>query len=257
MTAAPVIPWMGGKRRLAKHILPLFPQHQCYVEAFAGGAALFYMKEPCKTEVLNDINGDLVNLYRVLKHHLDEFVRQFRWSLTSRQMFEWLKMVPTDPMTDIQRAARFYYLQRNAFGARPTGQTFGYAPSAPPKLDFTRIGEELTEAHLRLSRVYVENLDWQTVVAKYDRDYTLFYLDPPYWQTAGYGSDFGLEQYQTMATQAKSIKGKMIISINDHPDIRHVFAGLTMKPVAINYTVGKTAKKAKELIICNWEGAAT
>ncbi len=87
MKANPLVPWIGGKSRLAKQILPLFPEHTCYVEAFAGGAALFFRKEPVKSEVLNDINGDLVNLYRVVQHHLEEFIRQFKWSLVSRQMY--------------------------------------------------------------------------------------------------------------------------------------------------------------------------
>ena len=74
----PIIPWMGGKRRLAKHLLPMFPEHSCYVELFSGGAALFFMRPtPAKVEVFNDINGQLINLYRVVQHHFDEFVRQF------------------------------------------------------------------------------------------------------------------------------------------------------------------------------------
>lgn len=85
----PLVPWMGGKRRLAKHILPLFPAHDCYVELFAGGAALFFMRDkPAKTEVLNDINGELINLYRVVQFHFDEFVRQFEWLTTSRELFQ-------------------------------------------------------------------------------------------------------------------------------------------------------------------------
>lgn len=84
-----IIPWLGGKRRLAKHIIPLFPEHECYVEPFAGGAALFFMKPEAHVEVLNDINGDLINLYRVVQNHLDEFCKQFRWSLV-RKIFDGL-----------------------------------------------------------------------------------------------------------------------------------------------------------------------
>lgn len=84
----PVISWVGDKRRLAKHILPLFPAHTCYVEPFCGGAALYFLKETSKVEVINDVNGELINLYRVIKNHLEEFVRQFKWALTSRQVFE-------------------------------------------------------------------------------------------------------------------------------------------------------------------------
>lgn len=76
LMSQPVIPWMGGKRRLVPKILPLIPSHDCYVEAFSGGAALFFMRpQPAKCEVLNDINGELVNLYRVVQHHLEEFLR--------------------------------------------------------------------------------------------------------------------------------------------------------------------------------------
>lgn len=128
----PIIPWMGGKSRLAKDIIPLFPQHTCYVEPFAGAAALFFKKEPAKAEVLNDVNGDLVNLYRVVKHHLEEFVHQFNFALVSRQMFEWAKMTHPETLTDIQRAARFFFLQRLAFGGKVDGQTFGTSTTTPP-----------------------------------------------------------------------------------------------------------------------------
>ena len=119
---------MGGKRRLAKHLIPLFPEHQCYVELFAGGAALFFLRpEKAKTEVLNDLNGGLINLYRVVQHHFDEFVRQFEWTLTSREVFARLQATPPESMTDIQRAARFFYLQHTAFGGKVTDQHFGTA----------------------------------------------------------------------------------------------------------------------------------
>lgn len=256
MPAAPIIPWLGGKRRLVKHILPLFPPHTCYVEPFAGGAALLFAKPESKVEVLNDINGDLVNLYRVIQHHLDEFVRQFRWSLVSRQMFEWTKMARPETLTDVQRAARFYYLQKLCFGARVTGRTFGTATTGRPGLNLLRIEEELSEAHLRLARVLVESLPWDKAVERYDRSHTLFFCDPPYWQTLGYGVEFGFEHYQRLAELMRSVAGKVIVSINDHPDIRAVFAGFPMSEVGIRYTVGgnNTAKPTKELIICNWEG---
>ncbi len=250
----PIIPWIGGKRRLAKHLLPLFPEHKCYVELFCGAAALFFMKEPAKTEVINDINGELINLYRVTQHHLEEFHRQFKHALVSRQIFEWLKMTHPETLTDIQRAARFFYLQKCAFGAKVKSQTFGTAPSTPPKMNLLRIEENLSDAHLRLSRCYIEHLSWDKCVAKYDRDYTLFYADPPYWDTEGYGVAFGMEQYEALAEVAKSIKGKMIISLNDHPKMRGVFADLNIQSVDINYTVGggSKAKRASELIIKNF-----
>jgi len=102
-------------------------------EPFCGAAAIYFMKNQTKVEVLNDINGELVNLYRVVKHHMDEFVRQFRWSLTSRQMYKWLQDTPEEILTDIQRAARFFYLQKNAFGGKVRRQTFGTATTSAPR----------------------------------------------------------------------------------------------------------------------------
>ena len=253
--ATPIVPWVGGKRRLAKRILPIFPAHECYVEPFAGGAALFFLKEPSDVEVLNDINGELINLYRVVKHHLEEFVRQFKWALISRQLYGWLKKTPEETLTDIQRAARFYYIQKMAFGGKVANQTFGTATTAAPRLNLLRIEEELSAAHLRLSRTYIEHLAWDECIRRYDRPHTLFYLDPPYWGTEGYGVDFGLEQYALMADLAKSIKGRMIVSVNDIPAMRQAFAGLEMERLEINYTVGGAGRSkgaAGELLIRNW-----
>lgn len=250
----PVIPWIGGKRRLAKQILPMFPAHTCYVEPFAGGAALFFLKPTSSVEVINDCNSDLVTLYRVLQHHLDEFVRQFRWALVSRQIYQWLKITPTETLTDIQRAARFYYLQKMAFGGKVANQSFGIAATDPPRLNLLRIEEDLSQAHLRLARCYIEHLDWQECIYKYDRPATLFYLDPPYWKTEGYGVPFGIEQYDRMAQILRSIKGKAILSINDHPDMRKAFKGLPTKTTSIKYTVGGNGRgqNRQELIIKNW-----
>ncbi|ELY6335795.1 TPA: DNA adenine methylase [Yersinia enterocolitica] len=250
----PIVPWIGGKRRLAKHILPLFPAHTCYVEPFSGAAALYFLKTPSKTEVINDINGELVNLYRVVKHHLEEFVRQFKWALVSRQIYKWLQDTPEETLTDIQRAARFYYLQKQAFGGKVADHTFGTSTTSAPRFNLLRIEEELSMAHLRLSRTLIEHLDWQQCIKRYDRPHTLFYCDPPYWGTEGYGVEFGLENYDHMAELARSIKGKMIISVNDIPEMRQAFDGLNIQTVDISYNLKVTGKASlrKELVICNF-----
>ena len=250
----PIVPWIGGKRRLAKHILPLFPAHTCYVEPFCGAAALYFLKTPSKIEVINDINGELVNLYRVVKHHLEEFVRQFKWALVSRQIFKWLQDTPEETLTDIQRAARFYYLQKQAFGGKVADHSFGTSTTSAPRFNLLRIEEELSMAHLRLSRTLIEHLDWHQCIERYDRPHTLFYCDPPYWGTEGYGVEFGLENYDHMADLARRIKGKMIISVNDIPEMRQVFNGLNMQSVDISYNLKVTGKPSpkKELVICNF-----
>ena len=255
--ALPIIPWIGGKRRLADRIIPQFPPHTCYVEVFAGGAALYFMRPPADVEVLNDVNGELINLYRVVKNHLEEFVRQFKWALSSREVFKWLQDTPTQTLTDIQRAARFFYLQQQAFGGKVDGQTWGTATTAPP-INLLRIEENLSAAHLRLSNASIENLDWYKCMERYDRPHTLFYLDPPYWETAGYGVEFEFEQYEKMAELMGRLKGKAILSLNDHPDIRRVFGRFQMDTTGIRYNVGGGGKavERKELIIYSWDREA-
>lgn len=248
---------MGGKRRLADRLIPLFPAHECYVEVFAGGAALFFMRpQPAPVEVLNDLNGDLVNLYRVVQNHLEEFVRQFKWALSSRQIFEWQKMARAETLTDIQRAARFFYLQQHAFGGKVSGQTFGTATTGPA-INLLRIEENLSAAWQRLAGTYIENLSWLDCAQRYDRAHTFFYMDPPYWQTAGYGLEFPFEQYERMAEFMHSCKGKVMVSINDHPDIREAFAGFHIERTDIRYTTANQrngqAEVTGELIIMNWK----
>ena len=256
----PIVPWMGGKRRLADRLIPLFPQHECYVEVFSGGAALFLMRPvPAPTEVLNDVNGDLVCLYRVVQNHLEEFVRQFKWALSSRQIFEWQKMTRPETLTDIQRAARFFYLQHHAFGGKVSGQTFGTATTGAP-INLLRIEENLSLAWQRLAGVYVEQLPWLACAERYDRPHTFHYMDPPYWQTEGYGVAFPFEEYERMAEFMRQCKGKVMVSINDHPDIRRVFAGFHFEQLNICYSVANQrqgkADVTGELIIMNWESDA-
>lgn len=252
----PIIPWLGGKRRLAERLIPLFPPHECYVELFCGGSALYFLRQvPAQVEVLNDINGELVNLYRVVQNHLEEFVRQFKWALSSRQVFKWAQQQQPATLTDIQRAARFFYLQHHAFAGKVSGQTFGTATTAPT-VNLLRIEENLSGAHLRLaSGTTVENLPWDDCARRYDRPHTFFYADPPYWETEGYGVPFEWDQYEKLAAFMAKCKGKVMLSINDHPDIRACFNAFTFHETDIKYSVANSHGKPKEsgeLVITNY-----
>lgn len=250
----PIIPWPGGKRRLAAEILPLIETpHRTYVEPFAGGAAILFLRTPAPVEVINDINGELVRLYRCVQHHLEELMRQFKWALVSREMFRWAQLQHVDTLTDIQRAARFFYLQKLAFGGKVTGQTFGASASSGPRINLLRLEEDLSQAHLRLSRVTVENLPWCECVDRYDKAETLFFLDPPYWQTIGYGGEFGLDDHAALAEKMASMKGRSVLTINDHPDMRKIYSRFKSKRMRTSYTVGGgKPKPAGELLLRNW-----
>jgi len=253
-----LIPWPGGKSRLAGQLLPLFDStHKTYCEPFAGAAAMLFLRpEPAKAEVLNDINGELVNLYRIVKHHLDELVRQFRWQLTAREEFQRLLATPAETLTDVQRAARFLYLQKLAFGGRVAGQTFGVDRQGPARINLLRLEEDLSAAHLRLARVTIERLPWRECMARYDGPDAFFFADPPYWQTAGYGVEFGLEQYSALADTMRAMRGRCLLTVNDHPDMRQAFAGFRIKRLTTRYSIGRSAaSKAQqrgEIAVLNW-----
>src|SRR5579885_2325246 len=108
------IPYIGGKNRLATKIVPMLPLHKTYVEPFAGGAQIFFHKPPSEVEVLNDIDGEVVNFYRVCQWHHRELVRFLRYWPASRKLHEWMARSDVGLLTDIQRAARFLYLQKNS-----------------------------------------------------------------------------------------------------------------------------------------------
>lgn len=258
MSVKTLFPWPGGKTRLLQHLLPLLSDnpHTCYVEAFAGGAALLFAREPAKIEVLNDTHGELVRLYRVVANHLDEFVRQFRWSLTSREMFRWCQMQHVDTLTDIQRAARFFYLQRHAFGGKVSGQSLGVGPTSAKSINLLRLEEDLSTAHLRLHRVVIEHLTWQQCIAKYDRPGVMFFLDPPYWETVGYGGDFGIDQYEQLADTMATLKGQAILTINDHPVMRRLFDRFPGRTVPISYTLGggKGVRRRERIYVAALKG---
>ncbi len=115
--------------------------------------------------------------------------------MTSRQNWDWLQRTPPEVLTDIQRAARFLYLQKLAFGGKVEGQAFGTATTSRPRFNIFTLEQDLADAHFRLANTYIEHLPWERAVEKYDRPHTLHYLDPPYWETEGYGVEFGFEQY--------------------------------------------------------------
>jgi DNA adenine methylase len=255
-----ILSWIGGKSLLAKEIIPLMPDHQCYCEVFAGAAWILFKKEPSKAEIINDINTDLVTLYRVIKHHLEEFIRYFKWVLVAREEFERFRAENPDTLTDIQRAVRFYYLVKTAHGSRTYKPTFGVSTTTAPRINLLRIEEDLSAAHLRLSRVVVENQAYSAFIDRYDRPHTFFYLDPPYFGCEDYYGKgiFAREDFQKLADQLAVLQGKFMLSINDTPEIREVFRQFHLREVQTRYSVGSANRgdKVQELLVMNYEPAS-
>lgn len=247
--------WLGGKSRLADRIIEKMPAHQTYCEVFAGAAWVLFKKPESKVEIINDINSDLTNLYRCVKYHLAELVAQFRWMLVSRDEFDRFLKTPADTLTDIQRAARFFYLAKTSFGARIVKPSYGISATGAPRLNLLRIEEDLSEAHLRLSRVFIECKPYDQVIKRFDKPGTLFYLDPPYWACEkDYGEGvFSREDFGRLAGLLDGLKGKFILSLNDKPEVRETFANFKIEAVKTRYSIsGSSKQEASEVLISNF-----
>lgn len=251
--------WMGGKSQLAPKIIPLFPEHHCYVEVFSGAAWVLFKKPESEVEVLNDINIDLVTLYRVVRHHLEEFVKHLKWLLVARDEFDNFIKAEPDTLTDIQRAVRFYYTVRTGYGSRVNNPTFSIGPARPSNFNLLRIEEDLSQAHIRLARVYIENRPYQNVIERFDRPDTFFYLDPPYFGCEDYYGKgiFAREDFVVLADMLARLKGKFMLSINDTPEIREIFGGFALRELELTYSVGvregERRKKVGELVVMNYQ----
>ncbi|MFM8332122.1 MAG: DNA adenine methylase [Candidatus Methylumidiphilus sp.] len=248
--------WIGGKSRLASTIIPLIPPHTCYCEVFAGGAWVLFKKEPSKSEAINDINRDLVTLYRCVKHHMVEVVRYFQFLLVSRDEFERFLKEEPDSLTDIQRAVRFFYLVKTCYGARIHKPVYGISRTGRPRLNLATLGEDLTAAYVRLQHVNIERLPYAEFISRYDGEETFFYIDPPYFNCENYYGEgiFSREDFGKLADQLAGIKGKFILSINDAPEIRKTFRQFNVRLVKTKYSVGggNKQKPVGELLFANF-----
>jgi len=250
------LPYIGGKNRLATKIISMLPEHITYVEPFAGGAQVFFHKPPSNVEVLNDLDFDIVNFYRVCQWHHDEFVRYLRFCVASRKLHE--LHVKTDPatLTDIQRAGRFFYLQKNSFGGLILKQKFHYGVVQPSNYNPARIPEVIEQTHKRLARVQIESLPYEQILQRYDRPTTCFYLDPPYWRRKLYRFNFSDADFQNLDQRLRALKGKFILSLDDHPEVRKLFGHWRLVPVDIAYTAKRDATtRHRELLIMNFDAS--
>jgi DNA adenine methylase len=246
--------YIGGKNRLATKIISLLPEHTTYVEPFAGGAQVLFHKKPSSVEVLNDLDFEIVNFFRVCQWHYEELVRHLRFCLVSRKLHELQLTANPETLTDIQRAARFFYLQKNSFGGLVLNQKYHYGVTQVPNYNPERISEIIEQTHQRLARVQIESLPYGKVLEKYDRPTTLFYLDPPYWEKRLYRINLTEEEFVEMERRLRGLTGKFILSLNDHPDVRRLFSAFHIQKATIAYTAKRRpGTRHSELLITNFK----
>lgn len=253
----PIAPYLGGKRILAKTIVPLIEKipHNIYCEPFLGmGGVFFRRRSRPKCEAINDINSEIVNMFRMIEKFPDYLSDMLKFKVCSRAEFNLMLATPPLLLTELERAVRYLYIQKNAFGGQTQHQAFGVATERAGRFNSARIIPQIHELHNRLAGVYIECLPYQDFVNRYDRTDTLFYLDPPYWGSEYYyGRDcFNKSDYDNLAKLLKGIKGKFIMSLNDVPQIREIFKDFYIQEVQTRYTMHQLKKPlASELLISN------
>lgn len=255
---APAAGYIGGKRNLAGRVVRILDglEHDAYAEPFVGMGGIFLRRRRRpRAEIINDISGDVATFFRVLQEHFPYFIDMLRFRVASRAEFERLKALPAERLTDLQRAARFLYLQRLAFGGKVTGRNFGVDVAQGARFNIAKLEPMLADIHERLAGVVIEQLPFAAFIQRYDRSGTLFYLDPPYWGCEGdYGADvFARGDFEALASQLAGIKGRFLLSLNDTAGVREVFGAFKLDQVDTTYSVGRAeGTKAAELLISNF-----
>jgi DNA adenine methylase len=245
--------YVGGKYRLANEIIKRFPPHKTYVEPFAGGAQVFFRKESSPVEILNDLDGEMVNFYRICQSHHGELIRYMHYMLLSRKWFQHLQKANPENLTDIQRAARYLYLQKVAFGGRVRSQSYGYFVTSANRFSPQKIPDLIEEAHQRLAGAQIECGPYEEILTRYDRPTTLFYLDPPYFGIKLYHHNLEKDDFIVLRDRLMKLKGKFLLSLNDTPEVRRIFSSFHIETVGITYSVQiKGERQHEEVLISNY-----
>ena len=253
---------MGGKSNSIKTIIPIIPEHKTYVEPFCGASWILFAKPQSKVEVINDINGDLINFYEVIRIQYENFIHRFDYVLKSKELFlDYRDTMSDKSLSPLERAFRFYYVNQNAFGGLIRYNSKGkcnspfcgspdYKHSNGNMWDF----EKINLAHERLKNVFIENDDYKNIIKKYDKDYSLFFLDPPYECKSGKYNGISSFDYNELLNQCRNIKGKFILTLNS--DFKDKFKEFYIMPNDVHYSIGCTSdssKYYKEIIVTNYD----
>jgi DNA adenine methylase len=240
---------VGGKTKLCKEIVSYFPEHRVYIEPFVGGGSVFLQKEPCEIEVINDLDPAIYYLYKdILTVNSDDF-RAYKFIPSKEKFEELLNLETDDPKL---RLYKNIYLPYCSFGSKLLNFN-------PTRVVYNREFGKYKKNHIddykeRLSKTHIYNLDYREVIEKYDAEDALIYLDPPYSELKknwAYNFYTSMEEvYDTV----KKIKGKFILSYDNHPDVKEKFKDFFIKEVHTKYSLNNLGVQSstKEVLISNF-----
>ena len=263
-----VFGWYGGKFSHLDWLLPLLPKCHHYCEPFAGSAAVLINREAASVETYNDIDGDVVNFFRVLRDNYEELIRIIALTPFSREEYRQAIYGDTDNISDIERARRFYIRARQT--RTGLAQTASLGRWANCK-NTSRAGmsgvisrwlggvDALEDIAKRLIRVQIENRPAIDVIHLYDSQETLFYCDPPYLHatrgdTKAYGFEMDEDQHREFAEVVNKCKGMVAVSGYDHPLMDELFKpGYWFKTYGPDKTIHSTKGKRSEVLWTNYD----
>ena len=243
---------------MIKDLIKLIPAHSVYVEVFGGSAELLFCKAPSRTEVYNDINGDLVNLFLQVRDNHLAVAERLKWLPHSRKIYEtWSKdfktgLSPSDP---IERAARFYYILCLQFA----GHMYGGWAYGKDKIRWNQNRvSRLNKISLRLNGCQIDCSDFRKLIPAWDGDGTFFFLDPPYLETSSYRQGFREQDHRDLAELLKHVEGKWLLTLNDHPLFLELYSDYLIEQVDVSLSsekldVGGTRKTFTNLMIRNYD----
>ena len=229
--------WYGGKFSHLDWLLPLLPQAHHYCEPFGGSAAVLFNREPSPVETYNDIDGEVVNFFRVLREQTEELINGIGLTPFSLEEFRIACSEPTQDLSDLERARRFYVRARQvrtglAQTASPGRWAFCTGTSRrgmAGAISRWRGGlGQMPRIAERLLRVQIENSPAIEVIRRYDSEQTLFYCDPPYphesrGDAKAYGFEMTDEEHRQLAEVLHSVKGKVALSSYECPLMDEVY----------------------------------
>lgn len=253
--------WVGGKSRLRKTIIAMLPHHECYVELFGGAAWVLIGKSPSRVEVLNDIDGEVINFFRVVKDRPRELIDSFDWTLASREEFD--RLIDLDPCTldPMARAHRFYYLVMAGWGGElhnPRFQTSISDTGHGNRLigAMLRLPDRIMPVYNRLKTVIIENLDWQECMDIYDKEPTVMFLDPPYpGNNCNYRFNMrSWDDHARVAARMREARARCLLTTYDLPQARELYRDFHQTPVTFPSGMpGRGSQLNREVIVTNYD----
>lgn len=221
----PILRYHGGKWILAPWILGFFPRHRVYVEPFGGGASVLLRKPRSYGEVYNELDGQIVNLFRVVRERPDELIRALQWTPFARDEFLTSYEASEDPLEQARRTVVRSFM---GFGSTATsGEKTGFRANSnrsgtTPAHDWANFPDSLRRIADRLQGVVIENKDAASVIEQHDSDETLIYADPPYvhdtrskgnpYCKKGYRHEMTDDDHRALAAVLRNCKGMVVLS---------------------------------------------